>query len=233
MISVFTVAFNEELQIKFFIDFYRSRFPNCSITIYDNLSTDKTVEIALANNCQVISYDTNNKISDRKYLEIKNNCWRISATDWVLVCDVDELLDINQEQLKYEDSIGTSIISAEGYNMINMENNFDLSSITYGARHESSDKKYLFKSSLIDEINYEPGCHVSNPVGNVILSKTKYKAYHYNFINEEESIKKYKLYSARLSDENKKMGWGNHYSRSEEEIRSEFADIRSKAIKLL
>jgi len=232
MISVFTVAYNEELQIKFLIDHYRSRFPECHIIVYDNMSTDGTVKIAKENDCQILLYDTGEKINDSKYLEIKNNCWKQAKTDWVLICDVDELLDINQNQLKEEGYLGATVIKSEGYNMINMEDNLDIASITHGVRHAFSDKSYLFNKKYIQEINYEPGCHKSNPVGTVSLSKEAYKAYHYNFINADMSVEKYKTYAKRLSPENIQKGWGVHYTMPEEKIRAEFLELRKNAVKL-
>lgn len=232
MITVYTVAYNEELQIQFLTDHYRNRFSDCHIVVYDNMSDDKTVEIAKANNCEVIPYDTNNQINDRKYLEIKNNCWKNAETDWVLICDVDELLDINQEQLKLEENNGTTVITSEGYNMVNMEDNFNLHEIKYGARHTFSDKSYLFNKKFISEINYEAGCHRCNPIGKIVQSSVAYKAYHYNFINIESSIKKYESYAKRLSPENLKNGWGSHYLFPAEKVKAEFLEIRKKAIKL-
>ena len=64
------------------IKWYRERFPNCLIIVYDNESTDRSVQIALENNCKVISYSTNNQLSDSKYLEIKNNCWKTDYTSY-------------------------------------------------------------------------------------------------------------------------------------------------------
>ncbi len=232
MISVFTVAYNEELQIKFLIDHYRSRFPNCDITVFDNMSEDKTTEIAKNNNCNIRLYDTNNQINDRKYLDIKNNCWKAAKTDWVLICDVDELLDITQEQLEVEEKNGTTIITSEGYNMINMKDNLDIANINHGVRHSFSDKSYLFNKKYIEEINYEPGCHKSNPVGTIVQSKFAFPAYHFNFINMETTIKKYESYAKRLSAENLKHGWGIHYLNSEEKVKSEFLELRKNAVKL-
>jgi hypothetical protein len=233
MITIYTVAYNEELQIKFFIDHYRSRFENCDIVIYDNISKDNTAKIAIQNNCTVIPYDTNNQIQDRRYLEIKNNCWKQAKTNWVLVCDVDELLDISKQDLLYEESIGSTVIQSCGFNMINMEDNYDLDNIKYGVRHEFSDKKYLFNKSLVKEINYSPGCHDCNPVGTIVYSKNIYNVYHYNFININESIRKYEEYGKRLSPENLKNGWGFHYLRPKEEIVKEFLFLRENAIKIL
>ena len=95
-ITIYTIAYNESILIKFMIEHYRSRFPNCHIIVYDNYSTDNTVEIASALGCEIRYFDTNNQIFDNKYLELKNNFWRDAQTDWVLVCDVDELLNITR-----------------------------------------------------------------------------------------------------------------------------------------
>ena len=219
MITIYTICFNEELILPFFVKWYRKKFPNCRIIIYDNYSTDSTEKIALQNNCQVIKYDSNNQIRDDLYLNIKNNCWKDAETDWVLVCDVDELLDINQTQLIGENC---SIILSKGYNMINLEDNLDLESINYGIRAKQYDKYYLFNRLKIKEINYEAGCHSSNPVGEVIFSKNIYNLYHYNMLSEQYLINRYKRNFERLSKENKKNGWGIHYKESEQTIKDKF-----------
>jgi len=232
MITVYTVSYNEELLLQFMIDHYRERFPNCKIVIFDNYSTDKTLEIAKTNGCEVILYDTNNKINEHKYLEIKNNCWKSSKTDWVLVCDVDELLDITQNQLEAEDRLGTTIIRSEGYNMINMDDNFDIYQIQYGSRSTNHDKSYLFNKKVITEINYDIGCHTSNPNGIVQISNKSYLAYHYHFINKEFVINKYKRNAQRLSEDNIRNKWGYHYMFSESEISDWFIDLRKNASKI-
>ena len=232
MITVYTVAYNEEVLIQFMIDHYRSRFPNCKIVVYDNMSTDKTVSIAKDNNCEIVPYNTNNMLNDNKYLEIKNNCWKSATTDWVLVCDVDEMLNITEEQLKYEESLGTTVIRSEGYNMVNMEDNYDLANIDHGARCSPYDKSYLFNKSQIKEINYVHGCHSCNPVGTATQSKEIYIAYHYNCINPDYKVERFKIFASRLSPENKRHGWGNHYLQSEEGIRNSFISARTYVKKI-
>ena len=62
--------------LPYFIRHYRKNFPDCRIIVYDNHSTDATVKIAEAADCEVIPYDTGNHLDDMKYLEIKNHCWQ-------------------------------------------------------------------------------------------------------------------------------------------------------------
>ncbi len=232
MITVYTVTYNEELLIQFMIDHYRSRFPGCRIVVYDNLSTDNTVKIAKENDCEVIPYDTGGQFQDRRHMDIKNNCWKTAKTDWVLMCDLDELVDITAAELKVEESFGTSMIRFQVYDMINMEDNLDFANMKYGVKSPIPSKFFLFNKKYIREINYGPGAHTCNPVGTVVYSKGEYRVFHYVSINEDLTIAKCKRKSETLSPENIKMGWGMYVFMTPEEIRQEYTEERKKAIKV-
>jgi len=219
MITVYTIAYNEEIMLPFMIKWYRERFPDCKIVVYDNYSTDKTEKIALSAECQVIKYDSGNQIRDDLYLEIKNNCWKNAETDWVVICDVDELINITSLDLKDEKS---SIIKFNGWNMVNNLNSGKLEDMKYGYRAEQYDKFYLFNKSMVTEINYEAGCHKSNPKGNITFSKNIYNCFHFKEISEDYIVNRYKEFNERLSSKNKQMNWGIHYSKIETEIRNDF-----------
>jgi hypothetical protein len=229
MLTIYTITYNEELMIEFFINHYREKFPNCKIVIYDNYSTDNTVNIAKKYNCDIKYFDSNNQISETKYLEIKNNCWKESTTDWVIVCDCDELVNISQDKLKIEELKGSTIINFEGYDMINLSKDIDLYKIKNGVRNKMYDKRILFNKKNINEINYEAGCHTCNPIGDVLYSKEVYKLFHYKYLSEDYLISRYKLFSSRLSEENKKNKWGTHYIKQENEIRNNFKDLKNKS----
>lgn len=232
MITVYTLAYNEELLVKFMIDHYRERFPGCKIVIYDNQSTDQTVKIARERGCQIILYDTNNQLQDRRFLEIKNNCWKDALTDWVLVCDMDELLDITRQELKKEELWGSTIISTTTYDMINLNNNTNIEAIKYGVPSPLPGKICLFNKKFIKEINYESGAHACNPVGKIVHSEKKYPLYHYASLGEDVTIARFKERAARLSEENLKNGWGYHYQMTPDEIREEYVIERRKAVKI-
>jgi hypothetical protein len=227
MITVYTVAYNEEVILPFMIKWYRDRFSDCKIVVYDNYSTDRTEQIALEANCEVIKYDTNNQLSDSKYLEIKNNCWKDAKTDWVLICDADEFLDINEHQLSKENC---SIIQSEGWNMINTEDNPQLllKDIKWGSRAKQYDKYFLFNKNLIKEINYSVGCHFANPKGEIKFSEKKYLLYHFRAIDENYIVNKNLSFAKRLSKENLKNNWGFHYLESEETIRNNYKVFQDK-----
>lgn len=219
MIEIFTIIYNEEIILQKFINHYRERFPNCEITIYDNMSTDNSRQIAIENSCKIINYNSNNEIRDDLYLEIKNNCWKKAYTSWVLIADADEFLDINQEQLKKEDC---SIILSKGYNMVNLEDDLIFENIKFGIRAKQYDKYYLFNKSKIKEINYEAGCHSANPKGEIKFSKNVYNLFHYTMLSEQYLIDRYKRNIERLSSINKKYGWGIQYTENEKIIKDRF-----------
>jgi glycosyltransferase involved in cell wall biosynthesis len=242
-LTIYTITFNEELIIQFFIDHYRTRFPNCHIVVYDNQSTDKTVEIAKANNCEIRFYDSGGKTNDQLHLDTKNNCWKDAKTDWVLVCDTDELLEINSEQLTVEHNRGITRIKSECWHMVNMQDNLDLANITYGYRgnlvfdgsHVYSetvyDKDILFNKSCVD-INYIcTGCHHNSSIGKVINS-SPYKLWHYKYINPDVFLKKRQTNRKRLPQDHIEKNWGADCLMSDDWQKGEFAYVRTLAKKI-
>jgi glycosyltransferase involved in cell wall biosynthesis len=236
MITVYTLTYNEELLIQFMINHYRSRFPNCHIVVYDNNSTDRTVEIAKANNCEVRGYPANNQLDDGLHMRIKNNCWKNAATDWVLMCDLDEMLDITEEQLKAEEAAGVSRIKTEAWTMVNMTDDCDLESlakIDHGFRDAGYDKSLLFSKKHIQEINYDPGAHSCNPIGNVVDSTKVYQIRHYQYCNLNAFVRKRMETKKRLSETNKKYGWGlPQCSGTEQDKIADFTYRRQHSVKV-
>jgi glycosyltransferase involved in cell wall biosynthesis len=212
MISIFTIAYNEEVLAEKFINHYRSRFPSCNIMVYDNLSTDATAEIFLSHGCNLLEFDTRGKINENLYLHIKNNRWKQASTDWVLVCDVDEWLDIDEQTLNNETS--TLIKSCA----------FDVYEYKYEVRSPLYDKVLLFNRSKITEINYGPGCHSVHPEG-IIEYSMPYKLLHQKYLSEEYIVQRHKMYAQRVSETNIENEWAIHYFTNEEEIRQNYRNV--------
>lgn len=233
MIHLYSIIFNSELFLQFMIDHYRNKFPNCLITFYENQSTDASKEIALKNNCEIIDYNTNGILDDLNLIKLKNNCWKNSKTDWVIIVDPDELLNISEDELKNEENYGTSIIKPEGYDLVNLEDNFNLINMKYGLRNTMYDKCCLFNKTKIKDINWIAGAHVCNPIGNIKYNYNKYKLYHYKYLNPQFTIDRYKMTAKRLSEINLKTGMGNYVLSSEDTIKTEYISRRSNAIKVI
>lgn len=222
MITIYTIAWNEEFMLPYFIYHYRQRFPECTIIVYDNQSTDRTKEIAERAGCEVRTLYTGNTLSDRAYLDIKNNAWKEALTDWVLIADVDEHLNIFESDILYEQSLGFTYIRAKGFNMVNLQHHMlPPMDLTHGIRAESYDKIYCFNKTKVKEINYGYGCHRASPVGELMPSSFVYTCRHYKYLQLEYMIGRHKQFSKRMSEHNRKHGLGVHYLYSPQEITKE------------
>jgi glycosyltransferase involved in cell wall biosynthesis len=230
MITIYTIAYNEAFMLPYFFAHYLNRFDSPVFVVYDNESTDNTADIARAFGAEVRTYRTGNKLSDATYLEIKNKCWMDAKTDWVMLVDIDELCDIDALNLRDEHLKGASIIDFRGYNMVNLEDNLNVSSIHTAVRAMSYDKRYCFNRKYVKEINYGPGGHKCNPVGNIRYSSESYDCWHYKYINVNYMIDRHATFASRLSDDNLKRGYGGHYLYPAENIIAEFEQARKNAI---
>lgn len=224
-VHVYTLTYNEEVMLPQFIKHYRTNFPDCKITVMDNESIDKTVDIALYHNCEVLTWSSNDQIRDDLYLFIKNNCWKKTNADWVIVVDCDEFVDITQEDLQ---NTKDNMFKPQGYDMIG--NSLNVDDIDCGIRSPGYDKLCVFKRKDFEEINYQPGCHNATPVtknGVELSYNTNFKLFHYKWLTYDYVIERYKLFNKRLSDINKQYQWGIHYT-FEEQKHKEYYDHANK-----
>lgn len=216
-VHVYTITYNEEVMLPQFITFYRQRFPGCKITVFDNESTDSTVNIAKQNDCEVISWHSGNTIRDDLYLRIKNTCWQGDDLDWVVVVDCDEFVDLTADYLGLVDF---NIIKTQGWEMIG--ESLDINEINCGTRSPGYDKICVFRPDIISEINYEPGCHNAHPVPTgketIVFNSTDIKLWHYKYLTLDYVLQRYQEFGKRLSDINKRNGWGTHYAQTINQI---------------
>ena len=128
-ITIFLLCYNEELIISNAIQHYRDKFPNSSIIIVDNHSTDRSVRIAMDNKCDVMFFSTGGQQNEAILLDKRNNIWRVAETGWIIMADMDEWLEITEKELEEEDQKGTTIITTKGYNIIGNSNTTTLEDI--------------------------------------------------------------------------------------------------------
>ncbi len=215
-LEVFAICYNEELMLPYFIKHYQDM--GAKITIYDNFSTDRSKEIIEAAGCTYLTYDSEGQIRDDLYLKIKNNCWKKSKAAWVVVCDIDELIEVTFDLSRY------SIINTHGFDMIGLPDKDN----RLGVYNKMYSKHIMFRPNFISEMNYKPGCHGCSPIGNISGSREIANLMHYKYISEEYVLNRHLLYQSRLSDINKQHGWGIEYQKVEKEkIDAIFTEIRS------
>jgi hypothetical protein len=240
IVHLYAISYNEEVLMPHFLKYY-SCFCQ-KIHIYDNCSDDSTQEICKSfQNVTVFSFDTNNQIRDDIYMKIKNESWKKSRgiADFVIVCDIDEFIYSDSVLIFLEKALiqGVSLIKSVGYNMVSDELPNRSSDIfkdfPYGTRSSSFDKILIFNPNLIEDINYNFGAHTCCPIGALNYSTEKLFLLHYKYLSIQYIQERYKLFNLRLSNFNKKLNLGYHYSFSAFRIKREFKAIKTKSIKVL
>ena len=223
---VYTICYNESHFVKNFLAAYAQAE---RIVAYDNQSTDNTVELLSQDpRVEVRINDSGNEIRDDIYLRIKNNAWKEARglADWVIVVDFDEIfcrawlnngnaelsLDLTEPFEK-----GHTIIKPYGYNMISLDaplgaEGHPLQYCQNGVYHWPMEKPCCFRPDKIQEINYYPGGHGIEPIGEVsIFNHPVYKLLHFKMWNLQHYLDRMALCASRMSAVNKSQGWGEHY----------------------
>jgi len=216
-VEVFALCYNEGHILQAFIDHYKKNF-NASIYFFDNESTDSSIEIITRNNCNYTSFSTDNTIDEDIYLSIKNNLWKGSKADFVIVCDTDEFLEIPT------DIEGCTVIKTKGFDMIGEPNS------RLGVYNEVYSKYIMFSPKYIQEINYSAGCHLCNPEGKIIENEIHAKLLHRKYISEKHIMNKHKEYSMRNSKKNIENNHALHYNIFEQnDVQELFKSLINKA----
>jgi glycosyltransferase involved in cell wall biosynthesis len=220
-IEVFMVSHNEEFMIPYVMRHY-SRF--AEVTILENNSTDRTVEIARSLGAKVIELDIPDNKDNKTIIDIKNECWKDSKADWVIVVDTDEFIyhpNIRNELLK----TNATILRTTWYEMFSdhlpTKDGQIYEELALGQKHINS-KLAIFRPDQINEMNWGVGCHDARPEGNVIIENSELKTLHYRHLSLEYLLERNRRDSARLSAFNRKMGWSTQYDVPEDIVTEKF-----------
>ena len=95
-------------------------------------------------------------------------------------------------------------------------------------------KNLLFNPNDISEINYNHGAHICSPSGNLsYYTNNNIYMFHFKYLSIQYVINKYRMYQNRLSDLNKRYGWGVQYNYDDNRISDEFNNMFNKKINTL
>jgi glycosyltransferase involved in cell wall biosynthesis len=224
-ITIHLLCFNEKALLPHTIHHYKTRFPEARIVIHDNGSTDGCIDIAKHLGCEIVPFETQ-FMDEFKQAHIKNNAWKTDEADWVIMADMDEWLDITELELKKEDEAGTTLIRAEGYNIVGDSKTVDLvdlnsTELKFGIRNSLEDKTILFKRSEITEISYGCGAHTANPQGRLQWSTKIFWLKHIDSPGLEFFVAKNLARYAR-SHEMRKFAMDVHYIADIDSIQKEY-----------
>ena len=236
-IHLTTVCWNEEEILPSFLEHYFKNGVD-HITVYDNYSTDKSVEICKSyKNVTVIEYDSNNQIRDDVYLQIKNEEWKKNPGNWNIIVDCDEFLTVHEKYAHKEEPLRNQLLTFKrkgnllprviGVNIVseNLENEHNPNVFVLDP---SFNKRCVFTPKLVPI--FKPGCH--NFTLNAEIRKDKLQEminnkdcsplflYHNKYINTDKVVERFKIMRHRLSEYNIKNNYGTQYLKDEESIRA-------------
>lgn len=224
-IEVIAICWNEIELAPFFVRHYKSFCD--SIIVYDNGSTDGTDLVLKKLGCDVRHFG-DGQLDDREYLKIKNHAWKGCEADYVIVCDFDEFLyhpDIIN-YLQWQRDKKVNIFETQGIDIFSRHMptpGSKITSLNNGLQSSSYSKRIIFSPS-IDEVNFDYGCHKSNPQGKLTWDRSRnLKVLHYkNIGGSTRLIKRHRAYQSRMCEYNIKKGLGIHYLREENHIVNDF-----------
>ncbi len=165
-IEAHIIGWNRSDTIAMTVRHYKSF---CDKVIYhDNISEDDTRFIAAGLMADVRLFGMSGVLDDSQYLTVKNNAWKNSDADWVIVVDDDEILYHPNliEELQFAKDSGATIIRPKGFGIFSNEMPVnEWTELMSGVPDENYSKLCVFNPKAIQEIGYIYGCHQAKPVG--------------------------------------------------------------------
>jgi glycosyltransferase involved in cell wall biosynthesis len=235
-ITIYLLCYNEQVLLPHTLNHYKTRFPNAKFIIVNNESTDDSVKIATEAGCEIYPWATGNISNIIKHTELKNNIWKTAETDWVIIADMDEWLELTEAQLDAEDKNGVTILRIKGIQIVSdskslLLDDIDLHTLKNGYYDASFDKCVCFKRSELTEMNFTRGAHKSTPlpVANRRYSKNLYYLKHMNFLGFLWYEQKMKARYARTDYNRNKLRCSGHYSNNMGIITKRFEDVTAAA----
>lgn len=241
-ITLYTFLYNEEKILPYFLKHY-SQYVN-KIIVYNNESTDSSIEILNDwKECEIEirEFNTDNHYDEQTLLNLKNSCWKDCDSDYVIVCDMDELL-YHPNLIEFiEKQPYTDYFTTTGYHMIGDEIPTDYTKQIYeiiqnGTPDNQYNKNVLFRRKNITETNYAPGAHSSSFKGTERLincSVEELKLLHYKWLSPEYVADKHIHYGQRRSQHSINNGWGSHYGLTRDRILHDFNELKNKSTKIV
>lgn len=247
-IDLYTICYNEMDILPFCVDYWK-RFAN-HVYVFDNGSTDGSIEFLMQFDWITVQHFESQGMDDAVQAYVKNNVWKQSKgkVDWVVVCDTDELIYSNhlEEELKFMSENGYTAMGNRWYSFFGdhkpeyQEGKLLHELVVKGAPQSinyddsSIGKIMLFNPNVIEDMRYEVGCHKCNPIGDYKLYKSK-KVYTFHIdkgFGIDYKCEAFKKRAERLSERNKRFGWGFHYNFPKEELERAYNEGINNSIDL-
>lgn len=205
------------------------------VFLFEGDSTDDSRKIAQDLGAIVLDLDTGGQTRDDILMDLRNNCWKQSKADWVMVVDCDEFI-YHPNFVEYLSTIPETIVLPRTFEMI-----ADVFPTTQGQIYEevqygfeTTSKMYLFKPGKVKNMAFGAGSHSAQPEGEVYINRTsEIIAMHMRHLSVERVLRRNAHYATRMSEVNKKNGWGWHVTMPEDDVRRYFNENRQRVIKVV
>lgn len=248
-IHLYTLCWNEMDILPFVIDYWKL-LPITKAVVYDNGSTDGSIEyLKQFNWIEVRHFDTEGQ-NDVVQRQIKSEAWKESRgkCDYVIVCDMDEMIYCPniEDELWYMKTNGYNVMGMPWYAMCfdvrptyekgkllhTQGDKFYKQYINHDKRWSHLGKFMLFDPNVIDDMGYSVGCHYSSPRPYLKLYETnKAFAIHVNKgLSEDYFVERRKKMGNNLSITNKMGGMCYEYNYPEEKSREEYRKYQSQSV---
>lgn len=249
-IHLYTLCWNEMDILPFVIDYWK-RLPITKAVVYDNGSTDGSVEYLKQFDWIEVRHFETKGMNDEIQRDTKNSCWKesVGKCDFVIICDMDEVLYSNDiiSELNFMKENGYNVLATNWYALCGdkkpkYQNGVLLHEIIKTVYKQKINWQYndigkfmLFDPNSISEMNYDIGCHEANPKPLLKLYKSdNILAIHFNKgFGVDYFIERRKTMNKRLSDVNKKHGFCYEYGLPEEKIAQEYNSNKSKSFNIM
>ena len=238
---LYTVCWNEAEMLGFFFRHYDPWVDR--YIVFDDGSTDGSLEI-LRSNPKVDVRPLVRSNADSfvlSHLRLMNEAWKESRgnADWVIVVDVDELLQArgwnNSDYVTACARQGITWIPAVGYQMTGEEfprpDEHLATTHTMGAPSVWMSKLSLFNPNAIVETSFTVGRHEAQPTGDLRLpANDELLLLHYKYLGLEYSSERLRALAARRGEFDRRNGWGRHYYWDRAELEAELKGMRARSV---
>lgn len=249
-IELYTCTWNEEFQLPFALQYWKRLITDESelkVTVYDNMSDDNTVKILSQYDwITVKQFDTNGEMNEDVLTYIRNNCWKGSKADWVLMVDLDEVFyakDIIGELKKMKEQ-GVAVVACQWYALIGddvpkyRDDMLLHQQIRMGYKQHMNHRQgqgdfgklQLFDPKKVTTMNYSVGMHISYPDAPIMPNFNIYQIHFDKGYGIQWKMEKRRELWNRMADSQKRKGYGYEYGWDDEKMISEYKNNQAKAI---
>lgn len=237
LVHIFLLCYNEELMLPHTLKHYKTNFPNAIITLFDNHSTDRSVEIAKEAGCNIAYFASSEQQDEQKMIWVRSHMWKkhVEKASWVIMCDMDEWLNATEADLEKEKEKGSTILMTQGVNMVGESqvadySDIDLFEIKKGFYDDNMSKRICFYYPMVS-MEYWYGAHKCFPQGYIMYSETTYLMKHYDFLGPEYLVSKHRRrwernHLSRIS------GMNQHYFNERDKTLEVYQQALARAVTL-